>query len=147
MSGLRRVGLRNLRGDTITDVDGEVRVVLRTPNWEDFVHLSFREIRGCGASSPQIMRRLRAMGENLMQTLAEHRHGALRIELDLLDRGIDRHFAYPEDQALARVPDTQGLGGSERSVTVAPTADAGAATAPSRDSTPRAKGGSSWTAS
>jgi hypothetical protein len=54
------------------------------------------------------------MIENLTQTLPEHRHAALLEELDLLDRAIERHFTSPEDLALARIPDAQGLGGSAR---------------------------------
>lgn len=111
---LRAAGLRFLLGDVVTDADGEVRVILRTPNWEDFVQLTFREIRSCGAGSFQITRRLRAMGENLIKTLPEYRHPALRTELELLDRTIDMEFAFPEDAALARVADAQGLGGARR---------------------------------
>lgn len=51
------------------------------------------------------------MIENLMETLPVHRHAALRDELELLDRVVQETFAFPEDRALARVPDPQGLGG------------------------------------
>jgi uncharacterized membrane protein len=119
---LRMVGLRHLRDEAITDTHGELRVVLRTPNWVDFVHLTFREIRHCGGNSVQIVRRLRAMAENLMQTLPEHRHKELLEELRLLDSDIDANFALPEDRALARIADAQGLGGSERKPTAAPAA-------------------------
>jgi uncharacterized membrane protein len=108
---LRMVGKRHLRTDEITTPSGKLRVVFRTPNWEDFVHLAFSEIRACGSSNLQIVRRLRAMIENLVQTLPAHRHSALLRELDLLDREIAKNFAYQEELALARVPDTQGLGG------------------------------------
>jgi uncharacterized membrane protein len=111
---LRMAGLRHLHGDVITDADGAMRVIFRTPDWEDFVQLTFREIRRYGAGSFQIARRLRAMGENLMQTLPEHRHAALRTELDLLDRAIGTQFVFPEDQALACIADAQGLGGARR---------------------------------
>ena len=87
-------------------------MVFRTPNWEDSVHITFREIRYCGAGSLQIARRLRAMIENLLQTLPEHRHPALRQELELLDRALKRAHLFPEDLALVRIPDSQGLGGS-----------------------------------
>ena len=107
---LRMVGKRDLRTDAILNKSGKLRVIIRTPNWEDFVHLSFREIRSCGSNNLQIVRRQRAMIENLMQTLPEHRHPALLQELSLLDREIARNFIYPEDVALARVGDTQGLG-------------------------------------
>ena len=107
---LRTVGRRDLRTDEIFNSSGKLRVIFRTPNWEDFVHLAFREIRACGSSNLQIVRRLRAMIENLMQTLPKHRHPALLQELSLLDRDIAKSFIYPEDLALARVGDTQGLG-------------------------------------
>jgi len=109
---LRTVGKRALHIEEIEDTSGQVRVILRTPNWEDFVHISFREIRQYGAGSIQIARRLRSTIENLIVTLPEHRHDALRIELTLLDRTIISTHPFPEDLALARVPDSQGLGGS-----------------------------------
>ena len=111
---LRTVGLRNLRTDEFADYSGQLRVILRTPNWENFVHLSFREIRQYGASSLQIVRRLHAMIDNLKQTLPDSRHAALQIELDLLNRAAAKHFVFSEDLALARVPDAQGLGGAAR---------------------------------
>ncbi len=107
---LRAVGRRDLRTDEIQGKSGKLRVIVRTPDWEDFVHLSFREVRSCGSNNLQIVRRLRAMIENLVQTLPEHRHSALLKELSLLDREIEKNFIYPEDVALARVGDTQGLG-------------------------------------
>lgn len=108
---LRTVGKRHLRTDEILNKFGQLRVVFRTPNWEDFVHLAFSEIRACGSTNLQIVRRLRAMIENLVQTLPAHRHAALLGELDLLDREIARNFIYPEDLALAHIADPQGLGG------------------------------------
>jgi uncharacterized membrane protein len=108
---LRMVGKRHLRTDQILNKSGQLRLLFRTPNWEDFVHLAFREIRSCGANSLQIVRRLRAMIENLVQTLPAHRHPALLQELSLLDREIERNFIYPEDAALAHIADAQGLGG------------------------------------
>jgi uncharacterized membrane protein len=108
---LRLVGKRHLRTDELSDAAGLLRVILPTPNWEDFVHLSFSEIRQCGGNNLQIVRRLRAMIENLIQTLPSHRQPALQQQLSLLDREVTRHFQYPEELALARVGDSQGLGG------------------------------------
>jgi uncharacterized membrane protein len=108
---LRMVGSRHLRTDKILDGSGQLRVVFRTPNWEDFVHLAFMEIRSCGSNNLQVVRRLRAMIENLIQTLPRHRHGLLVQELNLLDREIERNFIYAEDAAIARIGDAQGLGG------------------------------------
>ena len=89
---LRTVGKRNLRTDEIMDGSGKLRLIFRTPNWEDFVHLAFSEIRSCGSNNLQIVRRLRAMIENLMLTLPAHRHAALLTELSLLDREIEKKF-------------------------------------------------------
>ncbi|MFL9934063.1 DUF2254 domain-containing protein [Paraburkholderia sp. RL18-103-BIB-C] len=113
---LRVVGKRSLHVEEMVDRSGRVRVILRTPNWEDFVHISFREIRQYGAGSIQIARRLRAAIENLVQSLPEHRHAALRVELALLDRAIALTHPFPEDLALASIPDSQGLGGSAGSI-------------------------------
>jgi uncharacterized membrane protein len=109
---LRMAGLRHLHDDTLRDDAGRPRLIFRTPNWGDFVHLTFTEIRHCGAGQVQIARRLRAVIENLIYTLPEHRHQALWNELDLLNRMIEQHYTLPEDRALALIPDSQGLGGS-----------------------------------
>jgi uncharacterized membrane protein len=109
---LRMVGRRHLHGEAIRDAAGQVRVILRTPDWEDFVHMACNEIRACGAGSIQVPRRMRAMLENLIRSLPVQRHAALRGQLDLLDRSLPDHFKLPEDLALARIPDSQGLGGA-----------------------------------
>jgi uncharacterized membrane protein len=109
---LRVVGRRRLHGEEVRDAAGQVRLILRTPNWQDFVQLACNEIRACGAGSVQIARRQRAMLENLMRSLPAPRHAALREQLDLLDRTLPDYYKLPEDLALARVPDAQGLGGA-----------------------------------
>lgn len=109
---LRSVGRRNLYADSILGPAGRLRVIFRTPGWDDFVHLAFAEIRFYGASNVQIARRLRAMIINLANTLPAERHAALHQEYDLLDRMLKKLYVLPEDLALARIPDSQGLGGS-----------------------------------
>ncbi|MGE0085670.1 MAG: DUF2254 domain-containing protein [Desulfococcaceae bacterium] len=108
---LRKVGMRHLAGENIRDDSGELRLIFRTPNWEDFVHLTCTEIRHCGAGSVQIMRRMRSMLENLMQTLPRHCHAELGLQLELLDRTIEKQYPFPEDRKIAKIPDSQGLGG------------------------------------
>ena len=68
---LRNVGSRHLDDERVRDAAGRVRLVYRTPAWEDFVQLAVTEIRHFGGESIQIARRLRAMLENLIQTLPE----------------------------------------------------------------------------
>jgi len=108
---LRSVGNRNLHTDEILDSSGRLLVIFRTPNWVDFVKLAFSEIRHFGSDQLQIVRRLRSMTENLIDTLPAHRHVALQQELDLIDRDIEKNFTHNEDLALARAADPQGLGG------------------------------------
>jgi uncharacterized membrane protein len=111
---LRVVGRRRLRGETIEDEAGLVRVIFRTPNWEDFVHVSCNEIRYCGANNVQIARRLRAMLDNLVASLPAHRHPALDQERRRLEQMVETFYTIPEDRALASIPDSQGLGGSRK---------------------------------
>lgn len=107
---LRAVGRRHLHDDVVHDASGTPRLVFPTPNWDDFVQLSCREIRLYGAANYQVARRLRAMLENLIQVLPETRHAALREEIHLLDRTLDRLDMLPQDLALARTPDVKGIG-------------------------------------
>jgi uncharacterized membrane protein len=87
-------------------------MTFRTPNWEDFVELTFSEIRLYGAGNFQVVRRLRAMIENLIETLPTARQSVLQVQLGLLDRRLEKLYEFPEDAALARQPDLQGLGGA-----------------------------------
>jgi uncharacterized membrane protein len=109
---LGMVGKRTLRDHEIRDTAGQVRLILRTPDWEDYVHMSFREIRYYGAGSLQVERRLRAMVETLLATLPPHRHPALRAELDLIDAEAQKAHRFRADALLGRIPDSQGLGGA-----------------------------------
>jgi uncharacterized membrane protein len=110
---LRAVGHRRLDDERVRDKAGRLRLVYRTPGWEDFVQLAITEIRHFGGASIQVARRLRAMLENLIQTLPGERAVMLRQELELLHRSAERFFAEPEDRALADVSDFQGVGGKQ----------------------------------
>lgn len=112
---LRVVGQRSLASEEIHDPEGRLRVIYRTPNWDDFVQLTFSEIRQYGAENFQVARRLRAMIVNLQRSLSQSRVAALNEELDLLDQTLERHYVFPKELALSRVPDTQGLGGASAS--------------------------------
>jgi uncharacterized membrane protein len=113
---LRQVARRHLDEGLIRDAQGRIRLVYRTPDWEDFVKLATTEIRQFGSSSIQIARRLRAMLESLIETLPKERTIALRQELELLRRTAEQAFVEPEDRVLAAAGDSQGLGGAgERS--------------------------------
>jgi uncharacterized membrane protein len=110
---LRTTGKRHLDEGLVRDSSGRLRLVYRTPDWEDFIQLAVTEIRHFGGQSIQVARRLRAMLENLIQTLPESRAYLLRRELALLHRSAERFFNEPEDRALADVGDFQGVGSSQ----------------------------------
>jgi uncharacterized membrane protein len=108
---LRDVGTRSLADGRETDATGRLRLVYRTPDWEDFVQLAITELRHYGRDSIQVMRRLRAMLEDLFETLPERRTPLLRKELDLLQLTAKRAFPDLDDQLLAETGDMQGIGG------------------------------------
>jgi uncharacterized membrane protein len=109
---LGKVGSRHLDQGVVRDEGGRVRLVYHTPDWEDFVQLAITEIRHFGGQSIQVVRRLRAMLENLIQTLPEERTVLLRQELSILQRTAERYFQEPEDRAMAAASDSQGVGGT-----------------------------------
>ena len=110
---LRHLGDRHLDEGVRRDERGAVRLIYRTPDWEDFVQLAVTEVRHFGGTSIQVARRLRAMLVNLVQTLPEERASVLRMELSLLDRSAKRFFPDMEDQAMAEISDFQGVGGKQ----------------------------------
>jgi uncharacterized membrane protein len=112
---LREVGLRRLDTGRVYDPNGKLVLVYRTPNWEDFVTLAVTEIRQFGCGSIQVVRRMRAMLEDLIPLLPNYRAVILQHELELLQLAINQAFPLPEDRKRAQFPDSQGLGGSEKS--------------------------------
>lgn len=107
-----RLGVRRLHREEIADAEGRRRVVYRTPDRDDFVNVAFNEIRTCGAGNVQVARRLRAMLDNLRMALPKHRRLALDGERSQLDTMLEKLYPIPDDLALARIADSQGLGGS-----------------------------------
>ena len=68
-----------------------LRLTFPVPTWEDYLALSFDEIRQYGATSVQVVRRLRAALVGLADTIAvEARREAVRGYLDHLNLGVGR---------------------------------------------------------
>jgi uncharacterized membrane protein len=85
------------------------------PTWEDYLTLAFDEIRQFGATSVQVMRRLRAALIGLIGSLpSQERANAVRRYLEHLDLAIERSPFDAEDRVIARQEDRQGLGLSRR---------------------------------
>ena len=109
---LRYVGEKQLNAGREFDPQGKLRLIYRTPQWEDFVALAVTEVRLFGAASIQVPRRLRAMLEHLIAVLPEARAPALRQELAFLESAVERDYRDAEDRRRAQTCDRQGIGGS-----------------------------------
>ena len=94
-------------------VSGRRGVVVPVRGWEDYLALAVTEIREYGASSIQVMRRLRAMLEELLDEVPESRRVAVRDELARLDGTVSRGFADSVDLDRALAADPQGMGGAQ----------------------------------
>jgi uncharacterized membrane protein len=95
--------------------EGEVRLVVPVPVWEDFLCLAFDEIRFYGAASIQVMRRMNALIADLISLLPEERNAALRRWEARLQATIERSFTNAEEKTEASMEDRQGLGIPHRS--------------------------------
>ena len=108
---LRRLGRRDLDAGYARDADGKLRLVYPMPTWEDYLTLAFDEIRQYGATSVQVMRRLRSTLIELAASLTRPaRADAVRRYLTHLDLVIERSPLDDQDRITARQEDRQGLG-------------------------------------
>ena len=86
---LRRLAQREIPSP-IRSLDGRVRLILPRPTWDDYVQLGLEEIRLAGATQVQVIRRLRAILDDLATEVPDDRRAALRgerRELELLLTG------------------------------------------------------------
>jgi uncharacterized membrane protein len=111
---LLRLGRRRLEVGGVRDRAGCLRLVIRAPIWEDFLDLAFSQIRSYGATSIQVMRRMKALLSDLINALPEERHPALRRQQKRLDATIARSFPDLDDQMEASAEDREGLGATRR---------------------------------
>jgi uncharacterized membrane protein len=113
---LIRLGRRRLEIGCFCDASGGVRVVISFPTWDDFLRLAFDEIRFYGASSIQVMRRMKAVVNELISTLPEERQPALKYWRERLQLTVERSFADQLDKLDASGEDRQGLGSTRRTI-------------------------------
>ena len=107
---LLRLGRTGLSAGRVRDARGKLRLAFPVATWEDFLVLAFDEIRFCGASSIQVMRRMRALLQGLMEHVPPERRPALQRYQERVDTGIHRAFEDGEDRKDALEEDRQGLG-------------------------------------
>lgn len=93
------------------DSGGTPRVVLPSRGWEDYLTLGVTEIRQYGASSIQVVRRLRALLLRLQDAVRPEHRAAVDRELARLDATVRERFGEGVDLERAMTPDKQGIGG------------------------------------
>jgi uncharacterized membrane protein len=93
--------------------DSTVRAGLVIParGWEDYLTLGVTEIREYGSTSIQVMRRMRAMLEELRDEVRTEHRPAVEEELARLHTTVARTFADSVDLDRANTADPQGIGG------------------------------------
>ena len=108
---LREVGQVDLSdtGAPLDDMTSGLVVPVR--RWADYLTLSVTEIRQYGATSIQVVRRLRAMLEELAESVLPERREAVLRELARLDEAVGERWRSTADLDLAGVADRQGVGG------------------------------------
>ena len=108
---LRMVGSTPPPARSAGDAAGSGDVLVPVRRWGEFLSLGVTEIREYGCSSVQVMRRLRAVLEELRESVLPERRAAVDAELARLEATVERHFSGTADLDLATVPDPQGIGG------------------------------------
>ena len=109
---LIRLGRRRLEIGAFRDGQSNLRLLITYPAWEDFLRLALDEIRFYGASSVQVMRRMKALVSELISILPEERRAALVEWRERLQSTVERSFHDTKDKLDASVEDRQGLGSS-----------------------------------
>ena len=100
---LRRLASRPMPPGRVADDDGVTRLVFPSMGWEEFVALACDEIRIYGASSIQVLRRMRGMLADLLSVVADDRRPPLLEQMDLLSAAAEREFGDERDRRIARL--------------------------------------------
>jgi len=86
-------------------------LVIPARSWEDYLALGVTEIREYGSTAIQVMRRMRAMLEELRDEVRPEHRLAVEEELARLQATVARTFADSVDLDRANTADPQGIGG------------------------------------
>jgi uncharacterized membrane protein len=86
-------------------------VVIPARSWEEYLMLGVTEIREYGCTDIQVMRRMRAMLEELRDEVRLEHRPAVEEELARLNVTTKRTFANSVDLDRASTADPQGIGG------------------------------------
>ena len=108
---LRMVGAAEPPGAGMPSGAPTTGVVMPVRTWPDVLALGITEIREYGATSIQVMRRLRAMLEELGELVLPEKRAAVHDEVRRLDATIRASYEGGVDLDRAGAPDPQGIGG------------------------------------
>jgi uncharacterized membrane protein len=108
---LRLVGQTDLSDHAQPLADMDSGLVIPVRRWSDYLTLSVTEIREYGDTSIQVVRRLRAMLEELAEAVLPERREEVLRELQRLDDAVAAKWSASVDLDLAGLADRQGIGG------------------------------------
>jgi uncharacterized membrane protein len=112
---LGRLAGKDLDTVFVRDLNRDLRLIVPVPSWEDYLALAFDEIRQFGASSIQVIRRLRAALAGIADSaMVPSSAEATRRYLKQLDLAVTNSPFNPEDRLKALQGDRRGLGLSRR---------------------------------
>ena len=110
---LREIGTTNLERSRWSENGGPRRgLVIPMRSWEEYLALGVTEIREYGSTSIQVMRRMRAMLEQLRREIPPEHRPAVDEELARLDATVASSFGQSVDLDRARIADPLGMGGA-----------------------------------
>jgi uncharacterized membrane protein len=105
---LRRLVDRSFPSAVRVDDEGEARLIVPRPEWSDYVRLAVDELRIAGTGQLQVMRRLRAVLEDLEAVAPAERRQIISEELQQLDIAAASGFDSDADRDRARRPSPTG---------------------------------------
>jgi len=108
---LRLIGGTELSRSRVRPGDEPRRgLVIPVRSWEDYLELGVTEIREFGSGSVQVVRRMRAMLEELREEARPEHRPAVDEEIRRLSETVSRTFAHSVELDRAGVADAQGIG-------------------------------------
>jgi uncharacterized membrane protein len=108
---LRLVGQTDLSDEATPLGEMDAGLVVPVRRWGDYLALSVTEIREYGGASIQVVRRLRAMLDELSLSVLPERRGQVLREIERLEGAVATTWGATVDVDLAGRPDRQGIGG------------------------------------
>jgi uncharacterized membrane protein len=108
---LRVVGVAEPPGGGASPAALTSGVVMPVRTWADFLALGITEIREYGATSTQVVRRLRALLDELGELVRPENRAAVDEELRRLDATVALAYGNSIDLDIASSRDHQGIGG------------------------------------